>query len=396
MARQGGAKITELSEDNSYRKKKGYRWMLTTTAGKTRKRTFYYHGEKKKAEQAKLEFEKQANRLAKKDRGILHDDEILAEAAEAYKQLTPYGRSLKDAVDFYIQHLKEREKEDNTPLHEAVGLWLADKEKEGINTTRYRQTLNRFEKAFPDRTISNIEGSEIKAWYQSFGKISNQKPNRTDVNTFFNWLVKDDGKFKKFSHNPVPKPPKENKKLKQARKRVMLSPTQVKTYLDTCAEHDPELLPLLVVQAFIGIRIDESLRLTWELFDFEEQQLNIPADIAKGGEKHARTNKIPANAQKWLKPFEHNLTGKVATSVNTKNSFNSRIGSIRRKAGWKSGTWPQNALRKTFISCHFAKYKNATETATVAGTSIQLIENNYKVTVAETIAKKLWLITPKK
>ena len=66
----------------------------------------------------------------------------------------------------------------------------------------------------------------------------------------------------------------------------------------------------------------------------------------------------------------------------------------RTSAGWLPGTWPQNALRKTFISCHFARYSNAPLTAAIAGTSESVIFSNYRSMIKKTEASKLLEIHP--
>jgi integrase len=278
-------------------------------------------------------------------------------------------------------------------LNEAIGVFLDAKTAKGIKgdtVKRYRETLNRFEKAFPGRTVASLEGDEIERWWETFGSIANQRANRTDVNVFFNWLVKST-RFKNITTNPVPAPPEMNKKAKLAKKRVMLSPDEVNGFLSVCGE---DLLPIIVAQVFIGARPEESLRLDWSHFDFKAGELNITADIAKGGEKHARTNKIPKNAMAWLAPYRFKTSGKVLPGVYSKSAFDKRMRAARKKAGWEPGKWPQNALRKTFISCHYASFSKVSKTAAIAGTSESVIFSNYRSNVNKTAAKKLWEIRP--
>ncbi|MDA7890973.1 tyrosine-type recombinase/integrase [Akkermansiaceae bacterium] len=398
MVKQGGAKVTlrELDKDHLQRKKLGYRWLVESRINGKRSRKFFTHGNKKEAEKFKTNLEKQIGKLANKDREILLDDDILAEAAQAHKDLTPFNRSIKDAVTFYIEHLEAKAKQDSTSLNEAIGVFLDAKTAKGIKSDtvkRYRETLNRFEKAFPARTVSSIEGKEIERWWETFGTVANQRANRTDVNVFFNWMVKST-RFENITTNPVPAPPEINKKTKLAKKRVMLSPPEVEKFLKSCAEHDENLFPLIVAQVFIGARPEESLRLDWSHFDFKAGELNITADIAKGGEKHARTNKIPKNAMAWLAPYRFKTSGKVLPGVYSKSAFDKRMRAARAKAGWEPGKWPQNALRKTFISCHYASFSKVSKTAAIAGTSESVIFSNYRSSVNKTAAKKLWKIVP--
>ena len=382
-----------MDKNHVQRKKRGYRWLVESRINGKRSRKFFSHGEKDQAESYKLEIEKRVEKVASGDRAILLDDQILSEAAHAHKVLTPFNRSISDAVAFYVAHLEAKAKQDSTTLNDAIGIFLEAKINKGIKddtVKRYRETLNRFLLSFPDRTVSSFQSDEIERWWETFGSVANQRANRTDVNVFFNWLVKS-SRFKNIIVNPVPSPPEMNKKLKLAKKRVILSPAEVKRLLNAC---DEAMLPIIVAQVLIGVRPEESLRLDWGHFDFEAEELNITADIAKGGEKHARTNKIPKNALKWLLPYRFKESGRVLPGVDSKSAFDKRLRKLRAKAGWEPGKWPQNALRKTFISCHYASYSEVSKTAAIAGTSESIIFSNYRTIVKKTIAKKLWKIEP--
>ncbi len=392
MNRDEGATLKEIDIEHEKRKKRGYHWLVEFRFNGKRVRKYFKHGHKKEAEAHKAEIERQADEVGKRDRDLL-DADLLNEAVEARKALSPFGESIADAVAFYVDHLEAKAKQDSTSLNEAIGIFLEAKINKGIKgdtVKRYRETLNRFKRAFPDRTVASIEGEEIERWWETFGSVANQRANRTDVNVFFNWLVKS-SRFKGITSNPVPAPPEMNKKAKLAKKRVMLSAPEVSRFLNSC---DADLLPIIVAQVFIGARPEESLRLDWGHFDFEAGELNITADIAKGGEKHARTNKIPKNAMAWLSPYRFKTSGKVLPGVYSKSAFDKRMRAARAKAGWEPGKWPQNALRKTFISCHYASFSKVAKTASIAGTSESVIFSNYRSTVNKTTAKKLWEIVP--
>jgi integrase len=395
METQAKAKVTlrELDKEHAQRKKQGYRWLIESRINGKRVRKFFPHGEKAQAESYKLEVEKRVEKVASGDRAILLDNKVLSEATQAHKDLAPFNRSISNAVAFYVAHLKAKAKQDSTSLNEAIGIFLEAKINKGIKddtVKRYRETLNRFHLAFPDRKVSSLEGPEIERWWETFGTVANQRANRTDVNVFFNWLVKS-SRFPQIKINPVPAPPELNKRDKLANRRIILSPSEAERLLNAC---DEDILPIIIAQIFIGARPEESLRLEWGNFDFEAEELNITADIAKGGEKHARINKIPPNAMKWLQPYLLKTEGKVLPRVYSKSAFDKRLRELRSRAGWEPGEWPQNALRKTFISCHYASYSEVSKTAAIAGTSESVIFSNYRATVTKTIAKKLWVIEP--
>jgi len=55
-----------------------------------------------------------------------------------------------------------------------------------------------------------------------------------------------------------------------------------------------------------------------------------------------------------------------------------RLQDARALAGWDVVTWPANALRKTFISCHYESFGSVDSTAKEAGTSVAMIHAHYR------------------
>ncbi|MBK1835559.1 tyrosine-type recombinase/integrase [Roseibacillus ishigakijimensis] len=382
--------IKELSAENVMRKKRGYRWVVESRIGGKRSRKFFRHGEQDKAKALKSELERQRDTISKSNRELL-DETLLTEATEATKQLKPHGKSLSDAVAFYLAHLKEKARQDGATIEEGIGLYLDAMEARELDVKtirRARQTLNRFSAAHPRRTLASLKGPEIRAWWETFGGVVNQRANRTDVNTFLNWIVKSE-RFPNFTENPTPPAPELPKKRKA---KVILTPPDVRRLLE-CA--DRELLPAIVAQVFIGVRKEEALRLRWEHFDWEEEELSVPEDVTKGRENHVRINRIPPNALQWLKPYFDQEGGPVLPAYKTVDTYEKALSRIRKKAGWnQENPWPRNALRKTFISCHVASYSDIGKTAAIAGTSEAVIFRNYRALVKKSLAKKLWEIYP--
>jgi hypothetical protein len=67
---------------------------------------------------------------------------------------------------------------------------------------------------------------------------------------------------------------------------------------------------------------------------------------------------------------------------------------VRAQAGWQPGEWPKNALRKTFISCHYESFGSIDETAKQAGTSVGIIHRHYRKLIKGKEAKRLWELHP--
>ena len=62
-----------------------------------------------------------------------------------------------------------------------------------------------------------------------------------------------------------------------------------------------ELVPLLAVSFFCGIRRAEALRLDWSAIDLHENFVKLPASITKT--KQGRHIVISENCRAWLTPI---------------------------------------------------------------------------------------------
>lgn len=143
--------------------------------------------------------------------------------------------------------------------------------------------------------------------------------------------------------------------------------------------------------ALCGIRVDEIGRLEWQEIDWEDLTIEISGEKAKR-EIHARYVSIPKNASAWIQPIAKQR-GSIAPFSN-RNTFTKALQDTRKLAGWEPGTWPNNALRKTFISCHYESFGSIDETAKQAGTSVQIIHRHYRKLIKQRTALELWKIFP--
>jgi predicted translin family RNA/ssDNA-binding protein len=87
---------------------------------------------------------------------------------EAKESLASFGKSLPDALAFYLTHL--RSTHSSKPVREVVDALLLHRQRKG-KSSRYqndlRVRLQRFEKQFGDRHIAEISREEVEAWLDS-------------------------------------------------------------------------------------------------------------------------------------------------------------------------------------------------------------------------------------
>jgi hypothetical protein len=101
----------------------------------------------------------------------------------------------------------------------------------------------------------------------------------------------------------------------------------------------------------------------------------------------ASNSPIPAQLRTWL-DCARGIGGKLPT-VN----YADKLKRTLEKAGLRA-EWPQNALRHSFASYHYAKFRNENETAAIMGNSPQMIFQHYRELVRPAEAEVFFRIIP--
>lgn len=147
-----------------------------------------------------------------------------------------------------------------------------------------------------------------------------------------------------------------------------------------------EILPIIAIGGLAGIRLFETLRLTWE------NVFKIPGQIEVTGQKSkTRARRLveicPALAL-WLEPYRGRTGPLYAFGDDTyQAAFNelcdkSKVAKIR------------NGLRHSFCTYHFALHGNENLTAQQAGNSPGMIHSHYKGLATKPDAKKWFAVAP--
>jgi integrase len=379
-----GVSFKKLPAKHSQRRK-GYLWMVESRLNGKRVRKFFRHDAAEARDKHIQKIQESIEKLAKKDRSVITDDGLLEEASRAARALAAHGKSISDATAFYLAHLETEATRDTTPVTEMVKRFLKEKSHEGVSE-RHQQDLKnrlaRFERQFGNTAIASLDRNAINDWILALEVGPQSKVNfRRVLSNLFSYAVK----AGVISSNPV----RDTAVVKVRRKKTeILDDEEVKTVLANCPE---KLLPAVVLMVFCGIRNGEVHRLEWQEIDWEDRTIEISAEKAKR-EGHARHVTISENAIEWLKPLAKKR-GLIADYENF-NFFTKALQDARASAGWSNGEWPSNALRKTFISCHYESFGSIDETAKQAGTSVGIIHRHYRRLLKKSKADKLWEIRP--
>jgi hypothetical protein len=163
----------------------------------------------------------------------------------------------------------------------------------------------------------------------------------------------------------------------------IVTPEQTRAILDASIDYAPDALPVIVLQLFGGLRRTEAEELNWDTIsnDFVE----VKAHIAKTRKR--RLNAISPQLHAWLETARA-IGGKLP-AVN----YADRLKLILEKAKLRR-EWDQNALRHSFASYHFAKFKNENETAALMGNSPQMVFRHYRELVRPEAAERFFALMP--
>lgn len=325
-------------------------------------------------------------RITRKNEGLgalTIPEKLRVEALEADRLLKPFGRSLMDAVNYYLPHLRAQER--TVLWDQCMSEFLAAKKGDEVSG-RYLQDLTDklrcFSRTFGDRAVASITGMEVDDWLRSLKTHSGKQVSALTRNNFRRVLVVafNFGVFRKYClENPVVG----TAKAKEVEKPVgILTVPQLASLLAKATE---ELRPFVVIGAFAGLRRSELVRLDWSNVDLEGRYIEVTAIKAKSARR--RLVRMRDNLAVWLKSLVKSV-GPV-----TPNNYQELLAEARLLAGIR--VWPQNALRHSFASYALAHENNANALALDLGHSnTQLLFQHYREVVRPRDAAAYWQLLP--
>ena len=307
--------------------------------------------------------------------GVNIPEKLRVEALECAELLKPFGKRLRDAVQFYLPHLKILNKtcKFSTLIDELIEAKKADRASE-----RYlgdlRSRLGQFSKGMGDKVVSEITASQIENWLRELPVAPTSRNNsRRLLVVAFNFAAK--------RGYCIGNPAVESDKAKETEGTVgILTVDQTKKLLKVAPV---ELRAFIAIGAFAGLRRAELTRLDWCDVDLNGGLIEVTAKNAKSARR--RFVKIRSNLEHWLKPIAA-ATGPVAPP-----NFRELLDLARDSA--EIVDWPNNALRHGFASYALAAFNDAAALALELGhTNANLVFQHYRQVVKPAEAAKYWQI----
>ena len=131
----------------------------------------------------------------------------------------------------------------------------------------------------------------------------------------------------------------------------VLPVSEIRKLLETALEHDLQILPLLLIETFCGVRPEEAKRLLWTDIDLLRKRVTIRAAISKT--RTARPITLEPCATAWFEVYANRggvCTGALAPFAT--HTITNRLVKIRARAGYHGHDWTPGALRDSFCSNH--------------------------------------------
>src|SRR5262252_4781703 len=359
-----------------YRHHPKYKFVLDLRAfGKGRK--FF----KTRAE-AEAEALRQRTLLERHSRALIGlSQREMSDIMAAREKLAQYSETIVDAAEFRVDYL-ERVRRCNVTVAQLANEVVEAKRKDG-RAPSYVYDLNlklsRFCRDFGDRPVAAVTVEEIDKWLR---ELDYSPKSRADYRANVGVLFSQAERLGMIDRNPV---------LRTAKPKLVDSPPEIfaveelRALLETANRETPEVLPMLTIGAFAGLRDAEIKRLDWSEVDLARGYIEVKAAKAKSARR--RIIPIQLNLAAWLAPY----SGKkgMVVPVNARK----KLDTVRKAAGL--ARWPKNGLRHSFASYRLAAIHDAPRVASELGhMSPQMLYSTYREVVLPQEADRYCEIAP--
>jgi integrase len=305
----------------------------------------------------------------------------LSDFIRARRILADYGKTINDATGFYVDHL-ERVRRCRTTVAELAAEVLEAKRKDGrapAYVADLRKRLARFCQDFGDRLIAEISTQELDNWLRGLDCAPKTRANfRANIGVLFSHAQA----HRLIDLNPI---------LRTAKPKLPDNPPEIfavnelRALLETAQRTAPDVLPMLAIGAFAGVRDAEIKRLDWHEVNVARGHIEIKGAKAKSARR--RIIPIQPNLAAWLRPYS-GMKGSVVPE-----GARGKLDLVRKAAGLVR--WPNNGLRHSFASYRLAAIHDAPRVAAELGhTSPQMLYSTYRELVLPEEAERYWEIKP--
>jgi integrase len=303
-------------------------------------------------------------------------------------KLKLFGKTLPQAVDFYIQHLEQEAKNAAIPPIKDLCLkWYEEK---------------RDSKTYP---LSEKTKSELKMYWKFITThLGEFKPNKvtsgtvkkllegvggSDTNVtrkqyfryirmFFRWCVHE----KHIQADPTDG----MRPIRTFPKDIQIyPPDEIERLLRLCETKYPSLLGFYCLTTFAGLRPSEAERVEWADLNFEGKEVFVKPLGKTGSRRFVLRN--TETLWVWLKHVKAKFPNEPLNPA--KNHEN-----LQKKLRLDFGGWIQDGLRHSFGTYYHNLIRSIPEVVYVMGNSVGIAKRHYVREVSKEWMDKFWALKP--
>jgi integrase len=359
-----------------YRHSKSHKWILDLRPWGKRRLFFKTRGE------AEAECLRQKTLLERHSREAVGlSQREMSDFINARKRLGDYGKTINDAANFLI-HYEEHIRRCKVTVKELTAELIEAKRKAGRSAIYLRDLKNIlaiFGQTFGQRSVASVTVEEIDQWLNARpGSLKSRMNFRQNISVLFGFAKK----RRMISENPVSHT--EKPRLPDMPPEI-LSVDEMRALLEAAQREAPDILPMLALGVFAGVRDAEVKRMDWSEVDLVRGHVEIKAAKAKSARR--RIIVIQSNLLEWLRPYS-GKTGRVVPQ-----GYRSSLERVRKAAGITQ--WKKNALRHSFASYRLAATNNAAAVGAELGhESSRMLYSTYRKLVLPSEAERYWKLMP--
>ena len=286
-------------------------------------------------------------------------------------------------------------KENQIPVAEVVAEFLAYKKTrvKSRQLANLTDQLKRFAKDYGTSPVSSITTAQVEKWLS--GLRSRRNPDKLKVTPFLSPLSRNH--YRAALHalfgyastparalcafNPVSSLEPEQV---EAAEPQAYSPEDATKIMQTALDHKPELLPVLALGLFAGLRVSEAQAFDLAKLDRKANEFRVNSNKTGG-----RIVSFTAACKAWMGAQTRNKGKAWLKSPRTMVDEMTELFTLAKVEQIDNGA------RHSFISYQCAKTGDVAQVADDVGNSPGTIKNHYRAIVTKAAATKYFAIRPK-
>lgn len=269
-------------------------------------------------------------------------------------------------------------------------------EARSYRSAKYLGDYRRFPRRFPkiaEKLVARITASEIEKALAPLPPVA-RNSTRDRLNALFNFAMKRGWAVE----NPVAKT---EKSITPPPPKTTLSAKQIRRLFVKAIRMRPELVPMLAIEFFAGVRPKEATRILWADLDLDEGAgvLTVPAPSVKSRIelRAARHIELHPTCRAWIDWAKRRNTDlKTHICPFPEITLRRALRQIRKAA--KIDPWPQDCARHTFASASLAaKWRDVGGLLNDLGhTSARMLKKHYLRALRRGPAEAVFAVLPPK